>query len=316
MTTEQMLWNRVFKKPIKGAEKFYKYFRIKSIKDLSEWVFLIDQIADCYNLKGKKLIDIGAGYGLISILFALKGAEVVALDMDKESCEQLKVVLKHGFRDIKVKVKLASALTIPYENESFDIAFANEVISHASNPSQFIKESARVLHKKGCLILSDTNKNCLINRFYLAKKKYKALDQYFYYNNSYLVLSYVHGKSLFVKTKDLNYIIKNTYGMTRKEINNIIDNYESGDNYRKLIKKYKPPFPFRDPDTGYYYEHFFSPVELSEICRQSFPFKSVVSKSAVNSRFRLVAPLLYKNPFNCLIGASISSKYFVIAQKA
>lgn len=52
---------------------------------------------------------------------------------------------------------VASADSMPFRNESFNLIFAGEVIEHLSHPSRAIRDWERVLKRNGTLILSTPN---------------------------------------------------------------------------------------------------------------------------------------------------------------
>ncbi|MCX6780475.1 MAG: class I SAM-dependent methyltransferase, partial [Candidatus Magasanikbacteria bacterium] len=67
------------------------------------------------DLKDKKVLDVGAGTGRLSILLSKAGAAVTALDV---SDEMLKV-LKN--KDEKIETIVGDAESLPFEDSSFDI---------------------------------------------------------------------------------------------------------------------------------------------------------------------------------------------------
>ena len=49
----------------------------------------IKNLSELKSLRGKKVLDLGAGLGFFSVRFAEFGAEVLAIDVDKSSLEYL-----------------------------------------------------------------------------------------------------------------------------------------------------------------------------------------------------------------------------------
>ncbi len=103
------------------------------------------------NLKNKKVLDVGAGTGRLSLLLAQVGTQVTALDL---SAEMLKI-LKN--KDKKIATVVGDAENLPFENDTFDIVTAAFLIVHLKDPLTFFDEAYRVLKDGGILAVSNIN---------------------------------------------------------------------------------------------------------------------------------------------------------------
>jgi ubiquinone/menaquinone biosynthesis C-methylase UbiE len=99
------------------------------------------------DLKNKKVLDIGCGYGAF-ILHALenRALEVSGIEI---SDEDLKTA-GNSIKNRNVILKKASALDLPFPDNYFDIVVCFEVLEHVENVEQAIRESLRVLKPGGC----------------------------------------------------------------------------------------------------------------------------------------------------------------------
>ncbi len=108
------------------------------------------------DLKGKKVLDVGCGDGVLSFLLAQKGAEVTGLDNDEHGLrfaeENLKRENKNG--TLRYRFVNGSAYEMPFESETFDIVVSCEVIEHVRKPEQLVSEAHRVLKKGGQVIIT------------------------------------------------------------------------------------------------------------------------------------------------------------------
>lgn len=102
-------------------------------------------------IKEKKILDVGAGTGRLSIALAKQGADVTALDVSKEMLEKIKMKNK------KIKIVIGEAESLPFEDETFDIVTAVFLIVHLKNPTRFFDEVYRVLKDGGIFIVTNIN---------------------------------------------------------------------------------------------------------------------------------------------------------------
>jgi len=102
-------------------------------------------------IKDKKILDVGAGTGRVSLPLALAGAQVTALDVSEKILEVLKRKNK------KITTVVGEAENLPFENESFDIVTAAFLVVHLKDPKIFFDEVYRVLKPDGLFLVSNIN---------------------------------------------------------------------------------------------------------------------------------------------------------------
>lgn len=106
------------------------------------------------DLKGKKILDLGCGGGLITIPLAKLGADVTGLDASEENIEAAKIeALKR-----KSKAKFIAS-TIEEHKEKYDAIICLEMIEHVDNLDEFISNLSKNLKKNGKIIFSTLNRN-------------------------------------------------------------------------------------------------------------------------------------------------------------
>ena len=114
------------------------------------------------NIKPQKkttLLDVGCGNGFFTYHFA-KLYDVTGLDFSKR---MLKINPHH-------KLVHGDAENLPFDNNSFDIAFCSDLLHHLENPERAIKEMKRIAKKY--VIISEPNRNNpLMSFFGLIKKE-------------------------------------------------------------------------------------------------------------------------------------------------
>lgn len=113
---------------------------------------------------GGALLDVGCGAGLLSNPLAEKGFEVTGIDLSESSL----TVAKMYDKTKSVKYLKANAESLPFENESFDLVCALDLLEHVENPGAVIAEAGRVLKKNGLFFFHTFNRN-LLSYFLIIK---------------------------------------------------------------------------------------------------------------------------------------------------
>lgn len=107
---------------------------------------------DLESLRGKRCIDVGCGGGRLSIAMARLGAaEVIGCDISEEGLQDAR---RRAEGLANVRFERASALELPFEDESFDFVLCNGVLHHTPDPVRGFTEITRILKRGGrCFVL-------------------------------------------------------------------------------------------------------------------------------------------------------------------
>ena len=106
--------------------------------------FLLQQMG---SLRGKRLLDVGAGLGESSVYFALQGAAVTTTDISPEMVETaLKLGALHGV-ELEGVVSVGEELAVP-EN-SYDFVYLANVIHHVHDRASLFRQVQRALKPGG-----------------------------------------------------------------------------------------------------------------------------------------------------------------------
>lgn len=106
-------------------------------------------------IKGKKVLDIGCWTGQIETLSVKIAKKMIGIDPNDFAIIQAKKLVP------KAQFKTASALSLPFRENSFDTVLFFEVIEHLpdNSESKVLSEINRVLKPDGYLIMSTPNNN-------------------------------------------------------------------------------------------------------------------------------------------------------------
>jgi SAM-dependent methyltransferase len=113
---------------------------------------------------GRRVLDLGCRDGALTRAYA-EGNEVVGVDADKEAlAEAQKLGIETRWADLDEP--------LPFEEETFDVVVAGELLEHLRDPGRLVAEARRVLRPGGTFVASVPNAYRLKNRLrFLAGRK-------------------------------------------------------------------------------------------------------------------------------------------------
>jgi 2-polyprenyl-6-hydroxyphenyl methylase/3-demethylubiquinone-9 3-methyltransferase len=103
------------------------------------------------------ILDIGCGAGLLTNHLSLKGFTTTGIDISQSSL----LVAQNSDTTGNVRYKHANAYALPFQNESFDVVCAMDILEHVEEPALLIAEASRVLKPDGILFFHTFNRNFL-----------------------------------------------------------------------------------------------------------------------------------------------------------
>jgi len=113
---------------------------------------------------GRRVLDLGCRDGALTQAYT-DGNQVVGVDADREAlAEAAKLGIETHWADLDEP--------LPFEDESFDVVVAGELMEHLRDPARFASEAHRVLRAGGTFVASVPNAFRLKNRlrFLIGRK--------------------------------------------------------------------------------------------------------------------------------------------------
>jgi len=92
---------------------------------------------------GERVLDLGAGPGMVTAAAAGRGAAAVGIDFSPSMVEEARA------RHPGLEFQQASADALPFPDASFDVVTSNFMLHHVGRPEQVLAEAARVLRPGG-----------------------------------------------------------------------------------------------------------------------------------------------------------------------
>ncbi len=150
-------------------------------------------------LAGKKVLDVGAGTGRLSLPLANRGASVTALDVSPKMLELVKR------KNAKIITVVGDAESLPFESGSFDIVTAAFLIVHLKDPTRFFDEVYRVLKDGGMFVVTNINQK---DPPQVKTKEGQIIIESFYHRPEKIVeilesLAFSIEENVFVKEKEV-----------------------------------------------------------------------------------------------------------------
>jgi len=141
----------------------------------------IDRIVE---LSQGNTLDIGCSDGVISILIAEKGLNVIGMDMLQEHIDRANVNLKKASEKAQRKAYFTQgwAEELKYFDDTYDTVILGEVLEHVVDPDKVLNEIKRVLKPSGTALISvpiGENNVRSHKRFFTQETLTETLSSYF-----------------------------------------------------------------------------------------------------------------------------------------
>jgi 2-polyprenyl-6-hydroxyphenyl methylase/3-demethylubiquinone-9 3-methyltransferase len=140
----------------------------------------IDQAA---GLKGKSVLDVGCGGGILSESMAAKGADVTGIDMGEAPLQVARLHLLESRLQVNYE-RIAVERLADERPEAFDVVTCMEMLEHVPDPSSVVSACARLVKPGGHVFFSTLNRNpksylmAIIGAEYLLKLLPKGTHDY------------------------------------------------------------------------------------------------------------------------------------------
>ena len=132
----------------------------------------LDWIDALVPLKGKRVLDVGCGGGILADSMARRGGEVLGIDL---ATKALKVAQLHALEAEThgVSYREISAETLAAEQPgSFDVVTCMEMLEHVPDPSFIVKACAELVKRGGYVFFSTINRNAKAFLFAIVGAEY------------------------------------------------------------------------------------------------------------------------------------------------
>lgn len=105
-------------------------------------------------VEGLRVLDVACGTGYGTAVLGTVAASVTGLDISQDSV----IEARRRYGKENVQYVVGDCYALPFDDESFDVVVANEMIEHVEDHDGLIKEIKRVLRPNGRFLVSTPNK--------------------------------------------------------------------------------------------------------------------------------------------------------------
>ena len=118
----------------------------------------LDWIDDAIILRGKRVVDVGCGGGLLSEGMAVRGAEVTGIDLSEKPLGVAKLHLLESGQKVDYRKVAVEQLATEMPG-AFDAVTCLEMLEHVPDPASIVAACARLVKPGGQVFFSTINRN-------------------------------------------------------------------------------------------------------------------------------------------------------------
>jgi len=118
----------------------------------------LDFIDERVQLKGKRVLDVGCGGGILAESMAARGARVTGIDLGEAPLAVARLHLKESGQQVDYRHLSAEDMAAQHP-ESFDVVTCMELLEHVPDPASTIRACARLVKPGGHVFFSTINRN-------------------------------------------------------------------------------------------------------------------------------------------------------------
>jgi 2-polyprenyl-6-hydroxyphenyl methylase/3-demethylubiquinone-9 3-methyltransferase len=128
----------------------------KSLHDINP--LRLDWIRQRADLKGREVVDIGCGGGILTESMAAAGATVTGIDMAEAPLAVARLHLHESGVNVDYRQTTAEALAAEF-SAKFDVVSCLEMLEHVPDPAQVVRSCAELVKPGGHVFFSTINRN-------------------------------------------------------------------------------------------------------------------------------------------------------------
>ena len=157
-TQPQVRWDEYGRDRLEAMERDPGAFSITTYPE-AQMPFMQGLVTALGPVRGKRILEVGCGYGELSVYLAKQGAVVAAFDIGSTLIEAARELAR--INEVSVDFRTADATSVPWPSGSSDIVVAVGVLHHLSESdlAVAVREAHRVLGEGGMALFCEPVEN-------------------------------------------------------------------------------------------------------------------------------------------------------------
>jgi ubiquinone/menaquinone biosynthesis C-methylase UbiE len=150
----------LLEEPIADMDAVIQYDRGAKLYMMPEYKYFVGKVMK-KGIRSGRVLDIGTGSGLLAIEMAKAkncNFEIVAVDISENMILKAKENARRAGVADKIKFMVATAATIPFADNSFDIVISYASLHHWFEPVTVLNEVSRVTGENGSAVIRDNKR--------------------------------------------------------------------------------------------------------------------------------------------------------------
>jgi 2-polyprenyl-6-hydroxyphenyl methylase / 3-demethylubiquinone-9 3-methyltransferase len=143
----------------------------------------LEYIEERVGLKGKRVLDVGCGGGILAESMAARGARVTAIDMAEAPLAVARIHLRESGLEVEYLKSTAENHAAGHPG-AYDAVTCLEMLEHVPDPSQVVAACCRLVRPGGRVVFSTINRNpkawamAIVGAEYLLKLLPRGTHEY------------------------------------------------------------------------------------------------------------------------------------------
>lgn len=194
------------------AKRLYSKYSLRSYVHRQQYEGVLSHV-----MPGMKVLDVGCGDGVLSLMMAKKGAEVVGVDL---SVPNIKAAKKYAGK-IRASFLTGDVENLPFDDDSFDLVVSSHVLEHIPDFNQGLREVMRVTKKRAVIAIPTILNPCSWVQigqgwFYLKGLRSFAALPYGFLKMLWALLAFEEGVDEFYAGANVPHVFRFPFVMKRK----------------------------------------------------------------------------------------------------
>jgi len=118
----------------------------------------LDYIAGIAGLRGKRIVDVGCGGGILAEAMAARGARVTGIDLAEKPLKVAQLHLLESRLEVDYRLMAAEALALESPH-GFDVVTCMELLEHVPDPAATVRACADLAQPGAQVFFSTINRN-------------------------------------------------------------------------------------------------------------------------------------------------------------